>query len=56
MGMNHIGEITPLTELVRPDLAIITNVFPVHIEFFKDEEEIALAKSEIFRIKKRWNL
>jgi UDP-N-acetylmuramoyl-tripeptide--D-alanyl-D-alanine ligase len=48
MGMNHPGEIEPLSKLIRPHLAIITNVGPVHIEFFKDEEEIALAKSEIF--------
>jgi UDP-N-acetylmuramoyl-tripeptide--D-alanyl-D-alanine ligase len=48
MGMNHLNEIEPLSRLARPHLAIITNVGPVHIEFFKDEEEIALAKSEIF--------
>ena len=48
IGMNHSGEITPLSKLLRPDVAIITNVGPVHIEFFKNEEEIALAKSEIF--------
>jgi len=48
MGMNHLNEINPLTKLTRPHLALITNVGPVHIEFFKNEEEIALAKSEIF--------
>lgn len=48
MGMNHLGEIEPLTKLAKPHIAIITNVGPVHIEFFKDEQEIALAKSEIF--------
>ena len=48
MGMNHLNEIEPLSRLTRPHLAIITNVGPVHIEFFKNEEEIALAKSEIF--------
>ena len=48
MGMNHLNEIEPLCRLTKPHLAIITNVGPVHIEFFKDEEEIALAKSEIF--------
>lgn len=48
MGMNHLGEIDPLSRLARPDLALITNVGPVHIEFFKNEEEIVLAKSEIF--------
>jgi UDP-N-acetylmuramoyl-tripeptide--D-alanyl-D-alanine ligase len=48
LGMNHLGEIEPLSRLVQPHLALITNVGPVHIEFFKNEEEIALAKSEIF--------
>ena len=48
MGMNHAGEIEPLSKLAQPHLAIITNVAPVHIEFFKDEEGIAKAKSEIF--------
>jgi UDP-N-acetylmuramoyl-tripeptide--D-alanyl-D-alanine ligase len=48
IGMNHAHEIEPLSKLVRPHLAIITNVEPVHIEFFKNEEEIALAKAEIF--------
>lgn len=48
IGMNHLHEIEPLTKILRPHLAAITNVGPVHIEFFKDEQEIALAKSEIF--------
>ncbi|MBU6140200.1 MAG: UDP-N-acetylmuramoyl-tripeptide--D-alanyl-D-alanine ligase [Proteobacteria bacterium] len=48
MGMNHAGEIEPLSKLVKPHLAIITNVGPVHIEFFKNEEGIAAAKAEIF--------
>lgn len=48
MGMNHLGEIEPLSKLAKPHLAIITNVGPAHIENFKNEEEIALAKSEIF--------
>jgi UDP-N-acetylmuramoyl-tripeptide--D-alanyl-D-alanine ligase len=48
MGMNHLNEISHLTKICRPDIAIITNVGPVHIEFFANEQEIALAKSEIF--------
>jgi UDP-N-acetylmuramoyl-tripeptide--D-alanyl-D-alanine ligase len=48
IGMNHIGEIAPLSELTRPDLAIITNVTSAHLGNFKNEEEIAMAKSEIF--------
>ena len=34
IGMNHAGEIEPLTRLVRPHVAIITTVEPVHLEFF----------------------
>lgn len=48
MGMNHLHEIEPLSRLVKPHVAIITNVGPAHIENFKNEQEIALAKSEIF--------
>jgi UDP-N-acetylmuramoyl-tripeptide--D-alanyl-D-alanine ligase len=48
MGMNHAGEISHLTQLGRPDIAIITNIFPVHLEFFNSVEDIARAKAEIF--------
>ena len=48
MGMNHPGELRDLTALVRPDVAIITTIAPAHIGFFKDEAEIAAAKTEIF--------
>ncbi len=48
IGMNHAGEITPLTQMVRPQIAIITTVAPVHIEFFASEAAIADAKAEIF--------
>ena len=48
MGMNHAGEIAPLTRLVRPHVAIITTVEPVHLEFFPSVEAIADAKAEIF--------
>ncbi|MEM6902057.1 MAG: UDP-N-acetylmuramoyl-tripeptide--D-alanyl-D-alanine ligase [Pseudomonadota bacterium] len=48
LGMNHAGEIEPLSKMVRPDIAIITNVHDVHIEFFESEEGIADAKAEIF--------
>ncbi len=49
IGMNHAGEITPLTRLVRPHAAIVTTVAPVHIEFFAGIEAIAEAKAEIFQ-------
>jgi UDP-N-acetylmuramoyl-tripeptide--D-alanyl-D-alanine ligase len=48
IGMNHAGEITPLTQLVRPHIAIVTTVEPVHLEFFASVEAIADAKAEIF--------
>jgi UDP-N-acetylmuramoyl-tripeptide--D-alanyl-D-alanine ligase len=49
MGMNHAGEIEPLAKLVRPHVAIITTIEPVHLEFFPSGiEGIADAKAEIF--------
>jgi UDP-N-acetylmuramoyl-tripeptide--D-alanyl-D-alanine ligase len=48
VGMNHAGEIEPLARLVRPHVAIITTVEPVHLEFFGSVEAIADAKAEIF--------
>jgi UDP-N-acetylmuramoyl-tripeptide--D-alanyl-D-alanine ligase len=48
IGMNHAGEITPLTKLVRPHVAIVTAIAPVHLEFFGSLEKIADAKAEIF--------
>ncbi len=48
IGMNHAGEIEPLSKMVSPDVAIITTVEPVHIENFSSVEEIADAKAEIF--------
>jgi len=48
LGMNHAGEISPLSRMVRPEVAIITTVEPVHIEFFASVAEIADAKAEIF--------
>ena len=48
IGMNHPGEITPLVEIVRPHVAVITAVSPAHMEFFATVEDIARAKAEIF--------
>lgn len=47
LGMNHADEIRPLSRLVAPHAAIITNVEPVHIEFFDGIDGIADAKAEI---------
>ena len=48
VGMNHAGEIRALVRMVRPHVAIITTVEPVHLEFFAGIEAIADAKAEIF--------
>ena len=48
IGMNHAGEITPLTKLVRPHVVIVTTIEPVHLEYFGSLEAIADAKAEIF--------
>lgn len=48
IGMNHSGEIRPLTKMVRPHVAVITTVAPVHIGNFSGIKEIIAAKAEIF--------
>ncbi|GLQ34876.1 UDP-N-acetylmuramoyl-tripeptide--D-alanyl-D-alanine ligase [Amylibacter marinus] len=48
IGMNHAGEIRPLSRMAQLDVAIITTVAPVHMEAFNDISEIAQAKAEIF--------
>lgn len=48
IGMNHPGEITPLTRMVQPHVAIITTVAGVHMEHFESVRHIADAKAEIF--------
>ncbi|HEY6253176.1 MAG TPA: UDP-N-acetylmuramoyl-tripeptide--D-alanyl-D-alanine ligase [Candidatus Angelobacter sp.] len=47
MGMNHAGEIHALATLAHHDLAIVTCVAPVHLEFFHSLADIARAKYEI---------
>jgi UDP-N-acetylmuramoyl-tripeptide--D-alanyl-D-alanine ligase len=48
LGMNHPGEIGPLSRMVRPDVAIITTIAPAHLGNFSSVDEIADAKAEIF--------
>ena len=48
VGMNHAGEISPLSRLLRPHVAVVTTVEAAHIEFFDSVEAIADAKAEIF--------
>lgn len=53
MGMSAKGEIEELVSFVKPDVAIVTNVYPMHIEFFQNFEGIAEAKAEIFKSLRR---
>ncbi|MGA8586911.1 MAG: UDP-N-acetylmuramoylalanyl-D-glutamyl-2,6-diaminopimelate--D-alanyl-D-alanine ligase [Roseiarcus sp.] len=48
IGMNHAGEIAPLTRMARPHAALVTTIAPVHIEYLGSIEAIADAKAEIF--------
>ncbi|MEO1221277.1 MAG: UDP-N-acetylmuramoyl-tripeptide--D-alanyl-D-alanine ligase, partial [Pseudomonadota bacterium] len=48
MGMNHEGEIAPLSAHVRPHVALITTIAPAHIENLGSMEAIADEKSQIF--------
>jgi UDP-N-acetylmuramoyl-tripeptide--D-alanyl-D-alanine ligase len=48
VGMNHPGEIRPLSQMIKPQITIITSVVECHIEFFQSEEDIARAKAEIY--------
>lgn len=48
IGMNHADEISPLSQLVQPHIAVITTIAPAHLENFASMEGIAHAKAEIF--------
>lgn len=48
MGMNHFGEISYLTQLAKPSVALITNAGAAHIEGIGSVEAVARAKGEIF--------
>lgn len=47
LGMSASGELRALSKVALPDVAVITNVAPVHLEFFASVEAIAEAKAEI---------
>lgn len=48
IGMNHAGEILPLTRMVRPHVAVVTSIAAAHLGNFTSLDEIAAAKAEIF--------
>lgn len=47
IGMNHAGEIAPLSKLARPNAALVTTIEPAHLEFFASVAEIAAEKASI---------
>lgn len=48
MGMNHPGEISYLTKLAQPDVALVNNAHAAHLEGLKNVAAVARAKGEIF--------
>ncbi len=47
LGMSHRGELAQLARIAEPEIGVVTNVAPVHLEFFSSVDEIALAKREL---------
>ena len=47
MGMSHAGEIRSLARVAKPEIGVVTNVAPVHLEFFASLADIARAKYEL---------
>ncbi|MFA5954388.1 MAG: UDP-N-acetylmuramoyl-tripeptide--D-alanyl-D-alanine ligase [Patescibacteria group bacterium] len=49
MGADHPGDLAYLTSIAKPDIAVLTAIAPVHLEFFKNIEEVAREKRSIFK-------
>src|SRR5205814_8873529 len=47
MGMSHSGEIRAIARIAQPEIGVVTNVAPVHLEFFDSLAGIARAKYEL---------
>lgn len=56
MGMRKKNDLKYLTQIVQPDCIIFTGVGKTHIEFFKSQYHLALAKTEVFRSQLKWQL
>lgn len=48
MGINHFGEMSRLTRIVKPDVVVMTNIGECHLEYLNDRDGVLKAKSEIF--------
>lgn len=55
MGANHIGEITSLCNIAKPDFGIITNIGTAHIEGFGSFEGVVKAKTELYEYLRKVN-
>ena len=49
MGISHFGEMERLAEIAHPDVCVITNIGPCHLEFLGDLDGVLKAKTEMFQ-------